>query len=50
VRSALRRRYPKDKVGAKDEWQAVIQHQAEMHQEILKFEKELKNLRAKDLA
>jgi hypothetical protein len=42
-----RKQYPKDAVGIKDEWHALVQHQVELHAEIQKREKELKFLQGK---
>lgn len=49
-RTEGRRRYPVNKTGAKDEWQALVQHQNETNQMISRFEKELRGLRSKELA
>jgi len=45
----LRRKYPRDLDGPKNEWKALIQHQAEINDQIILFEKELNHLRAKQL-
>jgi hypothetical protein len=50
MRSEARRKYPKNQVGAKDEWRALVKHQAEMNEQISLFEKDLKNLRSKELS
>ena len=44
-----RRRYPRDRNGGKNEWRAIIQHQADVNNQINQFEKELKHLRAQQL-
>lgn len=48
-KSELRRKYPRDREGAKNEWHALIQHQAEVNQLISQYEKELKNMRSQQL-
>jgi len=45
----IRRRYPKDTKGVKDEWRAVIRHQTEINELLAKREKELKHLKQQEL-
>lgn len=47
--SENRRRYPRDRDGAKNEWKAIVQHQTHVNNQIMQLEKDLKNLRAQDL-
>lgn len=49
TRTDGRRHYPRDREGAKNEWQALVHHQAEMNYQIGLAEKELKNMRAQQL-
>jgi hypothetical protein len=50
TQSEMRRRYPKDQKGIKDEWHALVQHQLEMADMIEGYKQELKELKQKDLA
>jgi len=45
----MRRRYPKDNEGVKDEWKALIKHQTDVNEMILKHERELKALKQQEL-
>ena len=49
-RSELRRKYPRERDGAKNEWHALIHHQGEMYQQILEYEQELKALQTSALS
>ena len=44
-----RRRYPRDRDGAKNEWRALIQHQAQVNEQINQFEKDIKTLKSQQL-
>lgn len=44
-----RKKYPREYNGAKNEWHALIRHQADVNNQIIQIEKELKHLQAQDL-
>ena len=44
-----RRHYPKNNLGIKDEWAALSQHQQEMNEQIMRYQKELKMLQSRQL-
>jgi len=46
---SLRRRYPQDKFGAKDEWGALVRHQAEVENMIAKYKQDVKKLNQQQL-
>ena len=45
--SRLRRHYPKNNFGGKDEWHGLVLHQSGIEGEIEKIEKNIKNLKTK---
>lgn len=45
-----RRHYPREPKGVKNEWHALIKHQAEVNNQIAQFEKDLKYLRSQELS
>lgn len=45
----MRRRYPKDNEGIKDEWRALVKHHADINEMIIKHERELKQLKQQEL-
>lgn len=45
----MRRRYPKDTEGVKDEWRALIKHQTEINEAIGQRERELRGLKQQEL-
>jgi len=47
--SENRRKYPRDRDGAKNEWKAIIQHQTLANNQITQLEKEIKHLNAQQL-
>jgi len=46
---SLRRRYPQDKFGAKDEWGALVKHQVEVENMIAKYKHDIKQVTQKHL-
>ena len=45
----MRRRYPKDNEGVKDEWRALVKHHADINDMIIRHERELKQLKQQEL-
>jgi hypothetical protein len=46
--SKIRRPYPKNNFGGKDEWHGLIIHQNEMNSEISQIEKNIKQIKTKN--